>query len=143
VASSRQEQLAIYREVILERPRRITRSLSKAQAKQSAPAAAIEPVEPAERRSRNRPTESESKQATPAAVGIPEIMAVNVPTWEFPTSFKKVETIKKFNGEADKLEDFATSVDAYIYVRDIPLKFAGWVRPDPEGGWIHCPLPNS
>jgi hypothetical protein len=41
------------------------------------------------------------------------------------------------------LEDFATSVDAYIYVRDIPLKFAGWVRPDPEGGWIHCPLPNS
>jgi hypothetical protein len=73
-------QLAIYREVILERSRRITRSLSKAQAKQVAPAAAIEPVEPVESRSSDRPTESESKQKTLAAVGIPAIMAVNVPT---------------------------------------------------------------
>jgi hypothetical protein len=34
--------------------------------------------------------------------------------WEFPP-LKKVETIKTFNGDSEKLDDFLTSVDAYIF----------------------------
>jgi len=63
-------------------------------------------------------------------------------TWEFPP-LKKVETIKSFNGDADKLDDFTTSVDAYIFSRDLPLKQGGWVKQDDEEGWFYCPLPAS
>ena len=62
--------------------------------------------------------------------------------WEFP-HLVGVETIKSFNGDADKLDDFAVSVEAYIYSRELPLRHGGWVKPDEDDGWIHCPLPAS
>lgn len=53
--------------------------------------------------------------------------------WEFP-ALKKVETIKQFNGDSENLDDFTTSVDAFIFSRDLPLKHGEWVRQDEEEG---------
>jgi len=74
---------------------------------------------------------------SPILPTVPEEM--NNP-WEFP-ALKKVETIKEFNGNADSLDDFMTSVNAYIFFRDLPLKQGGWVQPDDEDGWEYCPPP--
>ena len=30
-----------------------------------------------------------------------------------------------------------------IYSRELPLRHGGWVKPDEDDGWIHCPLPAS
>jgi hypothetical protein len=67
--------------------------------------------------------------------------AVMAAPWEFPP-LKKVETIKTFNGDADKLDDFTTSVEAYIFSRDLPLKYGGWVTQNDEE-WIYCALPAT
>ena len=57
--------------------------------------------------------------------------------WEFPP-LKKIETIRTFNGDGDELDDFTTSVDAFIYARDYPLKQGGWVRQEADGDWEYC-----
>jgi hypothetical protein len=63
-----------------------------------------------------------------------------MPNWEFPV-LKKIEDIKEFNGDPEKLEDFTTSVDAFLYSRDYPLARGGWVKPDGEGGYEFSAVP--
>jgi hypothetical protein len=64
------------------------------------------------------------------------------PTWKFPP-LDNVEAIKQFNGDPESLDDFTTSVDAFIFSRDLPLAQGGWVQPDGDGGWEYPPLPAS
>ena len=64
-------------------------------------------------------------------------MALN---WEFPT-INKTELVREFNGEADRLEDFKTSVETFFYSRDIPVQNGGYVKPDGEGGYDYIENP--
>lgn len=69
---------------------------------------------------------------------VPEPVPVKeMAMWEFPP-LKKIETIRTFNGDGDELDDFTTSVDAFIYARDYPLKQGGWVRQEADGDWEYC-----
>jgi len=61
-----------------------------------------------------------------------------LPNWEFP-QIKKIKSIKSFNGQPEKLDDFTTSVEAFLYSGDYPLRHSGYVKPDGEGGYEFAP----
>jgi len=73
----------------------------------------------------------------------PRSTLVNIMTVGSFPPFSSVREIKEFDGSAEKLSDFITSVESHIATYNLPVSQGGYVSGDVDNGWNYISLADA